>query len=295
MPHPLSLNPETATLERGERLFLWQSQAAHTLWDDLADIPASQIDFALHYTLTTLCNWLRIESAFWVGTSPDIPGSRQGGHSLCLQAINPNESKFLQDCFLTSCIKTDPFWATVTADRASFHIHHLRSLPGNSQTVQQSPYYQIWQKSIELYDRVCVCFQVDDRATSVFHFDIRSTRRTFTCQEIEWIAYALRGIKWFHRELLLSHGLLNGLTRLTPSERRLLQGLLTDKREKEIADFYQLTPATVHQYAKIIYQKLKVNGRTGLSALWLNRSSRLLSTTPPVNHSVTQPTATLPS
>jgi hypothetical protein len=62
---------------------------------------------------------------------------------------------------------------------------------------------------------------------------------------IELFAEVLRGIKWFHRNLLLSHGLLVASSPLTAGERRVLHVLLTDASEREVAARLGLTPGTV--------------------------------------------------
>ena len=46
----------------------------------------------------------------------------------------------------------------------------------------------------------------------------------------------LRGIKWFHRRLLLEHGLISARSPLSPGERRDQRLLLTDLSEREFAE-----------------------------------------------------------
>ncbi len=56
---------------------------------------------------------------------------------------------------------------------------------------------------------------------------------------------------------------------LKQSERRVLNSLLTQKTEQEIAKEHGLTQATIHTYCTRIYRKFNVRGRSGLTALWL--------------------------
>ena len=95
----------------------------------------------------------------------------------------------------------------------------------------------------------------------------------FTESERDVIAFALRGIKWFHRQLLLSHGLLVANTPLTPVERHVLQGLLTGLAEKEIAAAQGHSYHTTHRHVSSIFRKFGVNNRSALMALWLGRAS----------------------
>jgi DNA-binding CsgD family transcriptional regulator len=71
---------------------------------------------------------------------------------------------------------------------------------------------------------------------------------------------------------MLHHGLLIAKAPLTPTERRLLNLLLTERVEKEIACDLDLTLATPHTYIAGLFRKFGVSGRAGLTALWLGNS-----------------------
>ena len=81
----------------------------------------------------------------------------------------------------------------------------------------------------------------------------------------------LRGVKWFHRQLMLCQGLLLAKTPLTAVEQKIVSRLLTDKSEKEIAHELGQSFHTTHWYVREIYRKFGVNGRAGLMALWLRK------------------------
>jgi DNA-binding CsgD family transcriptional regulator len=72
---------------------------------------------------------------------------------------------------------------------------------------------------------------------------------------------------------MLHHGLLIARAPLMPTERRLASLLLTERAEKEIADDLGLTPASTHTYITGLFRKFGVSGRSGLTALWLGKSS----------------------
>ncbi len=74
--------------------------------------------------------------------------------------------------------------------------------------------------------RSFVAFPLDEDADVAFRF-LFPARRSPDEQSAH-LASALRGIKWFHSRLVLSHGLLMASSRLTPIERKVLQLLLTD-------------------------------------------------------------------
>ncbi|HKA30590.1 MAG TPA: LuxR C-terminal-related transcriptional regulator [Candidatus Binatia bacterium] len=71
---------------------------------------------------------------------------------------------------------------------------------------------------------------------------------------------------------MLHHGLLIARGPLTPMERRLVNLLLTERVEKEIAHELALTPGTTHTYITGLFRKFGVSGRSGLTALWLGKS-----------------------
>lgn len=58
-------------------------------------------------------------------------------------------------------------------------------------------------------------------------------------------------------------------TPLSPQERRVLELLLTDAAEREIAATLGLAESTVHSYVASIFRKFGVRGRKGLMSLWL--------------------------
>ena len=119
-------------------------------------------------------------------------------------------------------------------------------------------------------DRLWVVSPVNANAESYFVFDLYRTRRRFSPKDAKLAATVLRGLKWFQRDIMLSHGLLIANKPLSPTQRRLLALLLTEKSEREIAADMGLTPATVHTYITALYRKFGVSGRAGLMALWLS-------------------------
>jgi PAS domain S-box-containing protein len=59
------------------------------------------------------------------------------------------------------------------------------------------------------------------------------------------------------------------LDALAPHERRVLNLLLTEAGEKQIAEQLGLAVSTTHSYITGIYRKFGVRGRAGLMSLWL--------------------------
>jgi DNA-binding CsgD family transcriptional regulator len=120
-------------------------------------------------------------------------------------------------------------------------------------------------------DAIYVAFPVNADAESWFGVFRTHRQPPFTTQERDTLAYALRGIKWFHRQLLLSHGLLVAGTPLTDAERSVLQSLLSGKTEKQIAAELGQSPHTTHGHVTALYRKFGVGNRPALMALWLGQ------------------------
>jgi len=68
------------------------------------------------------------------------------------------------------------------------------------------------------------------------------------------------------------HDLLLASAPLAPREREVLELLLTEATEKQIAERLGLAVSTTHAYITGIYRKFGVRGRAGLMSLWLSRS-----------------------
>jgi len=155
------------------------------------------------------------------------------------------------------------------AGAGRFRANRLRDLV--PETWFDSPYYHCYYRGIGRCDAIYVAFPVNEDAESWFGIYRACGRPAFTGEERDILAYALRCIKWFHRRLMLSHGLLVASAPLLPAERRVLHLLLTGMTEKEIAAQLGLAVSTTHQYVVAVFRKFNVRSRAALMSLWLNR------------------------
>ena len=160
----------------------------------------------------------------------------------------------------------DPSFLLPMRDVGVFRTYSLRA--GLPQEWFESTFYERHYASVGAFDAVFVAFPLNEDSES--HFGFYADRR-FADEEIALLAYALRGIKWFHRHLMLGEGLLMASSPLTAVERRVLQLLLTGAPEKEVARLAVMAPSTVHQHVVGIYRKFGVRSRAGLMSLWLSR------------------------
>jgi DNA-binding CsgD family transcriptional regulator len=134
--------------------------------------------------------------------------------------------------------------------------------------------YDILYRARDIRDAIFVASPVNEDAESYFGwYRTGGESGPFSPLDRDLLAYALRPLKWFHRRAMLHHGLLIARAPLMPTERRLASLLLTERAEKKIADDLGLTPATTHTYITGLFRKFGVSGRSGLTALWLGKSS----------------------
>lgn len=254
-----------------------ESEAVHAIWDELSDFDAARSERALHFLMHSLCDLIQARRACWfAGVRLKANGQRRdpvyGWRPLGLsfldeqpidrkiykEAMQQVETGIVDECTIKHFQQAGRFRAVLLKDHVSpayydsdgFHLHF---------------------GARDMTDVLFVIAPVNRDAESFFTFMRMDGQKPFTSRERDLAAYVLRPIRWFHRQLLLSHGLLVANQPVTRAERRVLNQLLTDKSEKQIAETLNLTPMTTHTYIREIYRKFGVHGRAGLTALWLGR------------------------
>lgn len=251
-------------------------EAIHRLWDELSDFEAAQSEQAVARLMAFLCDQGNAWNGTWAGAIR-VDGNRdddplQGWRVGAVQALHaiaphPDEGHFKEILRVWDRREIDPSFLLPMRDVGTFRTYSFRrELPAGW---FGSPFYEHHYGAVGTFDAVFVAFPLNEDCESHFGF---YSRKTFTDEEIALLAYALRGIKWFHRRLMLSHGLLMASSPLTPAERKVLQLLLTDASEKHIAHQVGTAASTAHQNVVSIYRKFGVRSRAGLMSLWLNRA-----------------------
>ena len=248
----------------------------HTLWDELADFDAAHFDEALTHLMGKLCILAGAWNALWMGavrmdaTFPEDP----------IKGWRPRFIRYLQpapvfDDAAMENKKLDQGVMDITTIRnvegvGTFRANRLCDLVGPEWF--ESPYYQAQYLDRGTADAIWVAFPVNEDAESWFGIYRAPDSPPFTEAERDTVAYALRGIKWFHRQLMLSHGALAAVTPLTPTERRVLHLLLTGIAEKLIAAELERSQHTVNECIAAIFRKFGVNNRAALMSLWLGQT-----------------------
>lgn len=154
------------------------------------------------------------------------------------------------------------------AGAGQLRVHRLRDGFVDFDLMKESEGYRLFYEEAGITDRLFSVMPVNADAESFILVD-HYGRTRFSAQDAEWVTEAMRGLKWFHRELLLANGLLVAGAPLSPTERRIVRLLLTGHGESRIAAEIGQSPKTTHKYITEILRKYGVKGRTGLMALWL--------------------------
>lgn len=250
------------------------SEGVYGLWDELADFEASRSADAAAHLMSALCAVSHAWNATWAGAVrmpqalSDDP--LQGWRVAAMQALHPvaphpDEQHFKTILEAWDRREIDPSFLLPLRSVGQFRSYSFRrELPD---AWFASPFYERHYGSVGTFDAVFVAFPLNDDSES--HFGFYSARR-FTDEEIRQLELALRGLKWFHRQLMLSHGLLMASAPLTPTERRVLYLLLTRASEKEFGAQLDMATSTAHQHVTRIYRKFGVRSRAELMSLWLS-------------------------
>lgn len=246
----------------------------YRLWDELSDFQAGQPDLAAAHLMGRLCARVGAWNATWAGAIRFDAGKTedplQGWRVAAVRALRaveplPEEGHFKEILQVWDRREIDPSFLLPMRDVGAFRTYSFRrELPPEW---FDTAFYVRHYGSVGTHDAVFVAFPFNDDCESHFGF---YSARTFTDEEIALLVGALRGIKWFHRSLLLSCGLLMASTPLTSTEREVLQLLLTKAPEKEIARQKGIAASTVHQHVTAIFRKFGVRSRAELMSLWLN-------------------------
>jgi len=246
----------------------------HRLWDELADFGAERCAEAAAHLMSFLCEKTGAWNATWAGgtrldgAAADDP--LKGWRISAIQALYPiapylGEGHFWEIVKPWEKREIDPSYLLPMRGLGTFRTYSLRrDLPASW---FDAPFYQRHYGRVGTYDGVWIGFPLNEDCESHFAFYFREP---ISNEAIAVFTETLRGIKWFHRNLVLSHGLLVASVPLTPAERRVLHVLLTDASEKQVANELDLAPSTVHQYVVSIYRKFGVRSRAALMRLWLS-------------------------
>jgi DNA-binding CsgD family transcriptional regulator len=252
------------------------SQAAvHRLWDDLADFDRSDGESSLVHLLGTLARLVHAQNAWWLGivrvSAAGVGDPAQNWRPGAIRYLHetPQDRKVYRhsEAEMSRGAIDETSIANVR-DAGTFRVLWLPEIA--SPAWYKSSFYRMAYQARGIRDAVFVGCPVNREAESIIGFHrIGARKRRFSAKDRAVLGYALRGLRWFQRQVLLDHGLLVARLPLTPMEHRVLRHLLTDMPEREIAAVLGLARPTTHNHVTAIFRKFGVNSRAGLMALWV--------------------------
>jgi DNA-binding CsgD family transcriptional regulator len=255
-----------------------ETDSIHGLWDELTDFDAARTDEALTHLMGSLCILADASDVIWMGAvrmdacfADDPAKGWRPGIIRYLQPTKRLEDLGREQADLLESGAVDPNIISNLAGAGFFRANRLRDLVAPEWF--ESSYYRVFYQGVGHEDAVWVAFPVNKDIESWFGIFRSAALPPFTVAERDRIAYILRGLKWFHRRLMLSHGLLVAASPLTPVERRVLHLLLTGLSEKLIALESGRSYHTTHGCIMSIFRKFGVQNRAALMALWLGQAA----------------------
>jgi DNA-binding CsgD family transcriptional regulator len=248
----------------------------HNLWDELAAFEAAESETALMHLLSAVAEMVDAQKAYWMGAVRMTDGKRDplfGWRPRRIQYLRslPIDEKFSQQ-------RIREINRGVVDELSVAHGRLAGTFRANRMCDLVSPK---WFKgdtykgyvAREVHDSLVVVAPVGPAAETYYGFLRMRREDPFTEEQRDIAFYAMRGLTWFHRQVLLANGLLVASSPLSPMERRVLALLLTDRPEKLIAPELGVSTSSLHTYVRDVLRKFGVSGRNGLVALWLGRQS----------------------
>lgn len=262
----------------------------HALWDRLAAYPVTEIDAACRYLMSTAGEWLDAYNAAWIGTARLQHGRAAEQDALSgwrtktlvfLRAPDEQEQLLARQVLAHHPPEPGMTGMAVARQAGKFRVHRLHGdgfVDWNA--FRKTVHYEAFYRRLDVQDRLWIVTPMGADAESIFVFDKRgknisasgeNSRTRFRAGQVRLAADAIRGLSWFQRHLMYSYGLPLVDSPLTPMERRVVQLLLSDKSEKQIAAAMRQSTHTTHGHIKEIYRKYGVQGRPALMAIWLSK------------------------
>ena len=248
----------------------------HEMWDALADFDAVEVEKSRNHLLGRLCALLGAHNATWIGAvrmpnpSPDDPVRGWRPRALRRLHLDPKfELAANEQAKRLEAGIADVTTLRVVAQAGTFRVNLLADLAPEGWF--DGDFYRSFYLESGHCDAIWAAVPINEDAETYFGFYRRVGEPRFGPVERDIVDFALRGLRWFHRLQMLGEGIGVASAPLTPTERRVLHGLLQGLAEKQIAQANAQSPHTTHEYVKRIFRKYGVSSRSALMALWLGK------------------------
>ncbi len=162
---------------------------------------------------------------------------------------------------------TDPHTRAMVRHAGTDRVH-LRREVVDDRTWNTCPQVNEVLRPSGVVDRVVGGFALTPSVELYVGLDRRGRGRPFGSDARETMRACLQGVRWLHRRIAWSHGLVGAERPLSPRERRVLRCLLRGCSEKQMAHQLRISTASAHQYVVTLYRKLGVTSRAELFVRW---------------------------
>jgi len=249
------------------------AEAVHRLWDDLADFSPTQTEWALDWLMAGLVERTGASNAVWIGAvrmgndETDVLSGWRVGSVKTLHPIVREKTPARFDEILRKWQPEEPDLSVRLSllNVCTFRNYAFRrDLPASW---FDSLAFHLQYRSQGFEDAVFVAFPMNSQCESHFGFYFNEP---ISKGAIARVTYALRGIKWFHRQIMLGRGLLLASDPLTPIEHSVLQRMLAKASVRSISLDLGMADADTRHHLASILRKFGVRSRAGLMSVWLN-------------------------
>lgn len=283
-PGPDAANDINPTLFDGALpdtvLYSANREQIHRIWDHLAELPESQLSTrGLYFLLESISELIDAHHGYWISAfrlsnldveSDMMFGWRPGpavyyNEKPSDKAIYRNNMKEIQagKCQVSESV------LNLIRGAGRFRATLLRDLV--SPDFFTSSHYRIFYEARNITDSLFVVVPVNTDTEVYFCFFRSSGQKPFEQAQLRTAADTLRCLSWLHKKVLLGQGLVIGQKALTPTEKKVLEQLLTDATEKQIAEHLGQKVDTTHKHIGNIYRKFNVKSRAALMSIWLGQ------------------------
>jgi DNA-binding CsgD family transcriptional regulator len=237
------------------------------LWDELARFPAAEAEAACRHLMGVLAVWLKADNAAWIGTARLLEGRKaardpmQGWRTravMFLHPPDPAEARLAKRGLAGLRLEFGLTLIAMAKMAGRFRVHRLHDGFVDLATFRTTLHYHFFYRDLGVEDRLWVGMPLTPQVESFFVFDRRKDGSRFTAAEARLAGDALRGLAWLQHRMMHAHGLALLESPLTPMEQRVVQLLLSDKSEKDIAAALAQSVHTTHSHIKQIYRKYGV-------------------------------------
>lgn len=258
----------------------------HYLWDMLAGASASDSEQTLLVLLQEIARLINAQNAWWISAVRMGDSQVRNNKHQSATENDPylgwrptnlvwlKESPSLRQAYKDQAgkikpIPVNPNESTLNHLKQAGHFRYTLMRDHVSASHLESPVYKAIYTDSGFSDALFVVAPTNQDVEVYFSFLRGEGEPAFEPSDLAIASYTLRSLLWFHRQVLLSFGVHLGTAPLTPTERRVLNLLLTANSEAEIASLLSQRRPTTHQHITRIFRKFNVSSRAALMALWL--------------------------